>query len=194
LHVGEGQLNPGSLHTEISGVLHLLVNVGRHQHLLRGDTTAQGARAAKARVFFNHRRLKAQLARAYRRHIAARPTTNNRYVKLFVSQCVEFLSRDAGSAGILPAMSAVRRERSDMQVAPTVLSYRYECFLFKTGIIIIRRSFIQLSDWQNSVSQFLAPLGAKCLCDRANQTLKLCWSAMQVAQLSTRRDISPLRG
>jgi hypothetical protein len=47
-----------------------------------------------------------------------------------------------GSA-MLPAMSAVRREQADTQVRP--YNFRPWCFLLKTGIIIIRRNFIQLT-------------------------------------------------
>jgi hypothetical protein len=52
----------------------------------------------------------------------------------------------AGSAGILPAMSATRREQSGVTRRPalTLQPYRHQCFLINTGIIIIRRRFIQL--------------------------------------------------
>ena len=92
LHIFESELNSGSLHTKIRRVLHLLVDVGRHQHLLGGNTTAQGAGAAEARVLFDHCDLQAELARADRRHVAAWATSDNSYVKLFtvclVCQCV----------------------------------------------------------------------------------------------------------
>ena len=50
------------------------------------------------------------------------------------------------SEGISPALSAATREQSGGHVGPPLpfLSYRCECFLLKTGIIIIHRNFIQL--------------------------------------------------
>jgi hypothetical protein len=57
-----------------------------HQHLFRGNTTAQRASAAKTRIFFNHRGLKAELASPDGGHIAPGSTADDGHVKLFVSQ------------------------------------------------------------------------------------------------------------
>jgi hypothetical protein len=67
-------------------MLHLFVDVGRHQHLLGGDATAKRAGSAQAGVFLNNRGLQTQLPGANCGHISAWSTTDNRDIKLFVSQ------------------------------------------------------------------------------------------------------------
>src|SRR5262249_32452115 len=86
LHVRKSQLNTGRLHTKIGGMLHLLVNMGRHQHLLGRNAPAQRAGAAKPVIFLDYGSLETQLSGADGRYITTRSTADNRYVKLFVSQ------------------------------------------------------------------------------------------------------------
>src|SRR5688500_12066748 len=88
LHVGEGELNSRRLHTEIGGVLHLFVDVGRHQHLLRGNTSAKRARSSETVIFFDDCCFQTQLPGANGGYISAWSTADNRYIKLFIGQFV----------------------------------------------------------------------------------------------------------
>ncbi len=90
LHVGKSELNPGRLDAKISGMLHLFVNMRGHQHLLGGNAATQRTRASKPVIFLDYGSLKAQLAGANGGHVTTRPTADNRYIKLFVSQFSRF--------------------------------------------------------------------------------------------------------
>lgn len=67
-------------------MLHLFVNMRRHQKLLRRDAAAQRARPTQPFVLLNDRDLQTQLSGAHGRDIAARSAADNRYIELFVSQ------------------------------------------------------------------------------------------------------------
>src|ERR1041385_3245515 len=71
-------------------MLHLFVYVRRHQHLLGRNAATQRTRAAKPVVFLDYGSLQTQLSGTDGRYITTRPTADNRYVKLFVSQFFRF--------------------------------------------------------------------------------------------------------
>ena len=51
----QSELDAGSFDTEVSSMLHLFIDVCRHEHLLGGNAAAQGAGTAEAFVFLNNR-------------------------------------------------------------------------------------------------------------------------------------------
>src|SRR5205823_5222900 len=84
----EGELNACGLHAEVCGVLHLLVDVRRHQQLLRRNAATQAARAAESLVLLYERGFQTQLPRAHRGHVAAGAGAYDRHVELFGRQSV----------------------------------------------------------------------------------------------------------
>jgi hypothetical protein len=81
-------LNSRSLHAKIARMLHLFEDVRGHQHLFRGNATAQRAGTAQTGILLNDCSLKSQLASANSGYITSRTAANNRHVKLFVRQFI----------------------------------------------------------------------------------------------------------
>jgi hypothetical protein len=108
LHVRERELNSGSLHAEIRSMLHLFIDMRRHQQLFGGDTATQSTRAAQPFVFFDNRDFQTQLSGANRGHITARSAANHRHIELFVSQLnplSDTIAPQPRRAGIAEAVS-----------------------------------------------------------------------------------------
>src|SRR5688572_5643492 len=89
LNVGKGELNSRRLHAEVSCVLHLFVDVGGHQHLLRGNAATQSAGATEACIFLNNGGFQTELPGANGGYVTAGTAADNRYIKLFVGQFIE---------------------------------------------------------------------------------------------------------
>src|SRR6185503_7480903 len=90
LNIGKRQLNTRSLHTKISRVLHLFVDVGRHQHLLGRNTASQSTSAAQPVILLDDRGLQSQLPCSDGGYIPTWTTADNYHIKLF-SQFSKFL-------------------------------------------------------------------------------------------------------